>query len=113
MGNPIGWEPAGCVDTHNYTLEYYCLVNDDRYQECTDTAPPVIGDQYFGQYGSNVPAPITIEATSSAGATVLYSNPTAYDIKYGPVPVSCNPRSGSTFPIGQTTVNCEASDVEG
>lgn len=69
-----------------------------------DTTPPVI---------SNVPAPITIEATSSTGATVLYTTPTATDAKDGTVAVSCTPSSGSTFPVGQSTVNCEASDAAG
>src|SRR2546425_6569867 len=69
-----------------------------------DTTPPVI---------SGVPSDITATATSSAGAVVNYSNPTATDIVDGTLPVNCSPASGSTFPIGQTAVHCVATDVHG
>ncbi len=59
---------------------------------------------------SNVPADITTDATSSSGAVVSYTPPTAVD-EDSPAPtVSCTPASGSTFPIGTTTVTCTASD---
>ena len=69
-----------------------------------DTTPPVF---------SGVPAPITAEATSSAGAVVSYATPIAIDAVDGPRPVSCAPGSGSTFAFGQTTVTCSASDTHG
>lgn len=37
----------------------------------------------------------------------------ATDDKDGSVLVSCSPASGSTFPIGETTVNCSAEDGAG
>jgi hypothetical protein len=58
-----------------------------------------------------MPANITTNATSSAGATVNYTSPTAVD-EAGDSPaatVSCSPASGSTFPIGTTTVTCTAT----
>jgi Ca2+-binding RTX toxin-like protein len=69
-----------------------------------DTTSPVI---------SGVPADITVEATSSSGATVSYTPPTATDAVDGSVPVTCTPQSGSTFPIGTTTVTCTATDEAG
>src|SRR5215207_7596516 len=81
-----------------------CVQNSGLWVECPDRTPPGI---------SNIPAPITIESTSSTGATASYTNPTATDARDGPVAVSCTPPSGSTFPEGQTTVNCEASDAAG
>jgi hypothetical protein len=59
-----------------------------------------------------VPAsPIIKEATSSAGATVSYSV-SAADAEDEPDPTpACLPASGSTFPIGDTTVSCTVSDT--
>lgn len=68
----------------------------------TDTVPPVI----------NVPADITAEATSPAGATVSFAA-TAEDAVDGPVPVVAVPKSGSTFPLGTTIVGLSASDAAG
>jgi HYR domain len=63
---------------------------------------------------TNVPANITVNATSSQGATVTYTPPTATD-ESGDNPgpsVNCNPASGSIFPIGTTKVTCTASDSD-
>jgi uncharacterized repeat protein (TIGR01451 family) len=67
-----------------------------------DTTPPVIAD---------VPAPITAEAASAAGAAVTYSAPTALDDYDGVVAVGCMPASGSLFSLGSTTVTCVAVDA--
>jgi hypothetical protein len=69
-----------------------------------DTMPPVI---------SGVPADITREASGASGTTVSYTNPTATDAVDGPRPVSCAPASGSTFPLGDTTVTCTSADSRG
>ncbi len=63
---------------------------------------------------SNVPANIAVNATSSQGAVVTYTSPTATD-ESGDIPaatVSCVPTSGSTFAIGTTTVTCTANDAD-
>jgi hypothetical protein len=57
-----------------------------------------------------LPADITAEATSASGAAVTYVA-SASDIVDGNVAVSCSPLSGSTFPLGVTTVNCSATDT--
>lgn len=57
------------------------------------------------------PSPITVDATSAAGAVVTYPTPTAIDNCGGPVTVSCVAPSGSTFPIGTTAVTCTATDT--
>jgi hypothetical protein len=56
---------------------------------------------------------VTAEATGPGGAQVTYTTPTANDVVDGPVPVSCAPASGQTFPLGDTTVNCETEDSKG
>src|SRR5207247_10076880 len=54
----------------------------------------------------------TVQATSAPGAVFTFEA-TATDLVDGAVSVSCTPASGSTFPIGATTVTCTATDVRG
>jgi hypothetical protein len=67
-----------------------------------DTTAPVI----------NAPGNITQEATSASGAVATF-DATATDDVDGPVPVTASPASGSTFPLGNTTVNLTATDAAG
>lgn len=62
---------------------------------------------------SNVPSNRVVEANGPAGSVVTYASPTATDAAEGPKPVNCSPASGSTFPLGGTTVTCTASDSVG
>jgi hypothetical protein len=57
----------------------------------------------------HLPAPISVDATSPSGAVVTYTA-TASGGGAGPHAVTCDPPSGSTFPIGGTTVACSVSD---
>jgi len=57
----------------------------------------------------SVPASITAEATSAAGAVVLFTA-TANDNEQGAIAPSCVPAAGP-FPLGTTTVTCTATDV--
>lgn len=59
-----------------------------------------------------LPADITAEATSPAGASVNYAA-TATDIVDGSVPVICTPAAGLTFALGTITVSCSATDNAG
>ncbi len=88
-----------------------CTAEDSSHNKSTmtfnvyvqDTTPPAI---------SSV-TDITQEATSSSGAIVTFTNPTATDLVDGNVTVICNLPSGSTFPLGKTAVNCSAIDSRG
>ena len=51
---------------------------------------------------------VTASGCTASGATVFFSSSATGGC--APVNVSCNPPSGSTFPIGTTTVTCTASD---
>ena len=67
-----------------------------------DVTPPVV----------SVPGPITVNATSAAGAAVSFSV-SATDETDGAVAASCSAVSGATFAIGTTTVSCSATDAAG
>jgi len=67
-----------------------------------DTTPPTL----------SLPSQETAEATSPAGATVIYVT-SATDIVDGSRPVDCAPPSGSIFALGTTTVACSSSDTRG
>lgn len=54
----------------------------------------------------------TVEATSPASAVVDY-DATAVDNVDGPLTPTCNPPSGSQFPLGVTPVECQATDAAG
>ena len=60
-----------------------------------------------------VPGPIVAYATSTRGARVSYTPPTAADAAGNARPVTCTPPSGSWFAPGKTTVTCSATDAVG
>jgi hypothetical protein len=75
---------------------------DDVMIDVVDTTPPNL----------IVPSDQTLEATGPDGAVDSFEA-TASDIA-DPVPsVACVPPSGSTFPLGTTTVTCTATDGSG
>jgi hypothetical protein len=67
-----------------------------------DTIPPVV----------TVPANMTVPATGPSGAVVTFSA-SAVDNVDGALTPTCTPASGSTFPVGSTTVTCRATDAAG
>lgn len=67
------------------------------------TAPTLVG----------MPADIALTASSPAGATLTYATPGANDAVDPSPSVSCTPASGSTIPVGPTTVTCTATDATG
>ena len=85
-----------------------CVTDQVGHQGCDteslvkDTTAPVL----------SLPSDFSAEATSIAGAVVTFTA-TANDVVDGPVAVACAPVSGSTFPLGETTVNCSSSDSLG
>jgi hypothetical protein len=69
----------------------------------SDTTPPVL----------NLPDNITgVEATGPDGATVNYSADATDDLD-GTIAANCLPVSGNTFALGETTVECSATDAAG
>lgn len=67
-----------------------------------DAMPPVI----------TASGDVTVAATSAKGAVAKFTA-TAKDKIDGERPVACTPASGSTFPVGKTTVSCWSSNSLG
>jgi hypothetical protein len=67
-----------------------------------DTTPPVL----------SVSGDISVDATSASGAVVTFVVTATDDVDPSPS-VACTPPSGSTFPIGTTSVTCTATDAAG
>ena len=55
-----------------------------------------------------VPSDQTVSATSGAGAVVTWSTPPSLP---GATPGACTPPTGSTFPLGTSTVTCQVLDA--
>jgi hypothetical protein len=69
-----------------------------------DTTPPAL----------TLPPSATIEADRPAGATASFAvSATDADSPLPASAISCSPASGSTFPLGTTTVVCTAKDAAG
>jgi HYR domain-containing protein len=58
-------------------------------------------------------ADLDVTTTDPAGATVDYGSPAAVDAVDPNPSVHCSPLSGTTFPVGTTTVHCTAQDASG
>ena len=91
-GHPSFQNAAYVADIHSVTVTAIVPDND----------PPVL----------TLPANITAEATSAAGASVSFVA-TALDAIAGAVPVTYSVAPGSTFPLGTTTVQVGAVDPSG
>jgi hypothetical protein len=95
---PLGSTTVTCTATDNAGNK----ATSSFSVKVQDTTGPVL----------SLPADITKEATSAAGAVVTFTA-SANDAVTGPRPVTCSPASGATFPLGPTTVNCSANDGSG
>jgi hypothetical protein len=60
-----------------------------------------------------VPGDLSVETSNPSGAAVSYPAPSATDIVDPSPSATCLPASGITFAIGDTTVNCTATDHAG
>lgn len=97
------------LGSHSLTL----TVSDGKGGSNTTPAQTVLVKDSTAPVISGVPTNITVPATSAAGAVVNYPLPTASDIVSGNVPVTADFASGSTFPVGITTVKFTAIDGAG
>lgn len=95
---PLGITPVACSATDgsgNTAQAGFDVV-------VRDTTPPTL----------TLPASVTAEATSAAGAIVTFPS-SALDLVDGALPVTCVPASGDVFPLGATQASCSATDTAG
>jgi len=94
---PIGDTPGSCSTTTEagdpYTKTFTVTVQD--------TTPPTV----------TVPSNVAVETSNPAGTAVSYGSVTAVDTVDGALTPTCDHASGSTFPVGTTTVTCSATDA--
>jgi hypothetical protein len=88
-----------------------CTAEDDAHNTASSTFDIHVRDTTAPSIGTH--ANVVVEATSASGAAVAYTPPAATDSVDASVTVTCAPASGSTFPLGQTTVTCSAQDASG
>ncbi len=95
---PLGETTVNCTATDaegNSSGDSYTVT-------VVDTTPPDL----------TVPADINVEGDTTGGANVTLPNATATDIVDSAPSVDCDQSTGF-FPLGETTVNCTATDAEG
>src|SRR5207244_154184 len=97
---PTGLTTVTCTPTNS----------DDANSPVSKTFTVTVNDTDLGL--TNLPANLTVNATSPQGATVTYTSPTVVDEDSPGPSASCTPASGSTFPIGTTTVTCTVTDSD-
>ncbi|HJQ35019.1 MAG TPA: PxKF domain-containing protein [Pyrinomonadaceae bacterium] len=111
---PLPVNTSGTVDANTpgtYTINYSATdgthtATASRTVNVVDTTPPVI----------SCPANIVVTLPANSSATsmaVSYPAVTASDSCAGSATVNSSPASGSTFPVGTTTVNATANDGNG
>jgi hypothetical protein len=95
---PVGTTTVTCSTTAGPSCTFTVKVND--------TQPPTI----------TCPSNVTVTAAATCpiatSTVVTYPPPVASDNCPG-VTVVCSPASGTTFPVGTTTVTCTATDTSG
>ena len=122
----IAVEPSGYNSTHliayipaevSYVGGEHTLVVQAVDSTGTRTYGPVTFTVKVPDPDPNAPPQLSIpenvieEATSAQGAVVTYES-SASDAS-GPVPITCSPASGATFPLGSTNVQCSATNAGG
>jgi uncharacterized repeat protein (TIGR01451 family) len=102
-GTLVGYGPHTVTVTANDG--HGNTASDDVVFTVNDNTPPTF---------TSCPVNLTIEATCPAGAKATYATPTATDnCGVAVVTRTTGPASGSTFPIGTTTVTHVANDGHG
>jgi hypothetical protein len=98
----LGFTQGSSVLNDSFSETLYNDVPSSVVCAGSDTTPPTL----------SVPADLTVDATSADGAVVDFAATATDDTDPAPS-VGCDPASGSTFPIGTTTVTCTAADASG
>ena len=94
-----------------------CTVSDASHNSANCAFAVTVNDTHPPVFPNGCPSAITLAAQASCPFTtssiVNYTNPVATDNCAPPPAVTCNPASGSMFPVGKTMVTCTATDSSG
>ncbi|PYQ71428.1 MAG: hypothetical protein DMG01_25675, partial [Acidobacteria bacterium] len=106
---------VGCTPVSGSTFPFgattvACTATDSHANVSTSTFTVTVSDTTAPVI--TLPANATVEATGPTGAAFTYTA-SAVDAVDGSLVATCTPASGSTFPLGATTVSCTASDAHG
>jgi hypothetical protein len=105
---PVCAPASGSTFPAKVTTLVSCTATDAAHNGTTKTFHVTVNDSAPVLTHVN---DIVAEANSPSGAAVTYTPPSATDIVDGGLAVTCAPISGSTFPLGATTVNCHATNT--
>ncbi|HEY9285837.1 MAG TPA: pectinesterase family protein [Pyrinomonadaceae bacterium] len=111
VGVEVTYNGVAAAPTEPGTYAVVATVNDPNYQG-TASGRLTISEAPNTTPVLTLPADITVEATSAAGAVVNFAA-SATDAEEGQLPVSLSHNSSSTFPLGTTTVTATAFDSKG
>jgi hypothetical protein len=106
----LGTSPSITL-TASLGLHVFTLRVTDSYGAFAEASAGVTVEDTRGPV-LTLPGKQTLQATSPAGAIATFTA-SGLDVVDGPVGAVCAPASGSTFPVGTTTVSCAATDVAG
>jgi hypothetical protein len=108
----VNCSPASGSNFAVGTTTVTCTANDTSPDSPSGTCTFTITVQDTQAPTVTCPANITVpNAPNTCSANVTYTTPTGTDNCPGTVTVNCSPASGSSFPVGTTTVTCTASDI--
>jgi hypothetical protein len=92
----LQWDRSGAGGLSSFSIVTFQI-------DVVGNTPPVL----------HIPTQVSAEATSSAGADVTWSATATDKEDANPPTPTCAPASGSTFPLGITTVKCSVTDGGG
>jgi hypothetical protein len=117
-----GSVPVACVPASGSTFGLAMAPAKAKTTPVTCSATDGAGNTATGSFNVTVqdttapaltvPSSFTREATSAAGAVASWSA-SSVDVVDGIIGPDCNHASGETFPLGETTVTCTATDTRG
>jgi hypothetical protein len=94
------------------TTTVTCEVTDADGQRVTDSFTVKVNDTTAPTLSGGTGG-LSLTTSNPAGATISYTAPSADDIVDASPSVSCSPASGSVAPVGDSFVNCTATDASG
>ncbi|HEV2707295.1 MAG TPA: pectinesterase family protein [Pyrinomonadaceae bacterium] len=107
----VTYNGSPSVPSEPGTYTVTATINDANY-EGSATGTLTINSAPNTQPVLNLPTDLTVEATGPEGAAATFAA-TATDAEDGEIAVMLSHESGSTFPLGTTTVTANATDAAG